>query len=161
MKIATYNSLFGKVSIATQDGKLVGVGFESSENLIEYQRKYKNYIIDDESPLSYIVDKVLDSINNGTDNKFNMFLFGTPFQKEVWKEVLNIPKGITCSYQEIANRIRKPKSVRAVANAVGANPIAVIVPCHRVIRSDGSLGGYRWGDNIKQKLLAREYLGQF
>jgi len=84
---------------------------------------------------------------------------GTPFQQKVWKEVCKIPYGKTRTYEEIAKRIGKPKSVRAVANAIGANTLAVVVPCHRVIRKDGSLGGYRWGIPKKKKLLLQESKG--
>ena len=78
---------------------------------------------------------------------------GTSFQCEVWQALLNIPSGTVTTYSDIANAIGRPKSVRAVANAVGANPIAWLIPCHRVIRRDGSLGGYRWGISRKQAML--------
>jgi len=81
---------------------------------------------------------------------------GTEFQKQVWNELLNIPYGTTCSYKEIAIRIGKPKAIRAVANAIGKNPIWIIIPCHRVIGSDGSLTGYAGGLDIKEKLLQLE-----
>ncbi len=85
-------------------------------------------------------------------------LSGTPFQKKVWKSLLEIPKGKTVTYKELAKKIGKPKAVRAVANAVGANPIIIEIPCHRVVRSDGSLGGYsgRGGIVAKRKLLVSE-----
>ncbi len=83
-------------------------------------------------------------------------LHGTPFQKQVWQGLTTIPAGRTLSYKELAERIGRPGSIRAVANACGANPVAVIVPCHRVIRSDGTLGGYRGGIERKEKLLALE-----
>lgn len=156
MRIDTYKSSFGQVSIATQDSFLVGVAFDKSDDLTRYLRKYKNYIIDDVAPSSDIVDKVIDTINTGIDNKLNIHLFGTPFQVKVWNELRNIPIGQIRTYQQIANRIGKPKAVRAVANAIGANPIAIIVPCHRVIRSDGTIGGYRWGKELKKMLLNRE-----
>ena len=157
MKIGTYESIFGQVSIATQDSKLVGVVFDGPDDLTKYMRKYKNYIINiDEGPSFDIVEKVLDHIDHGTHNQLNIYLFGTPFQIEVWEVILNIPKGKTLSYAQVASILGKPKSVRAVANAVGANPIAIIVPCHRVISSNDELGGYRWGLDIKKKLLARE-----
>ncbi|MEO1090008.1 MAG: bifunctional DNA-binding transcriptional regulator/O6-methylguanine-DNA methyltransferase Ada [Pseudomonadota bacterium] len=81
---------------------------------------------------------------------------GTAFQERVWQALRTIPPGDTASYAEIAERIGSPQAVRAVANACGANPVAVAIPCHRVVRSDGSLGGYRWGVERKQALLARE-----
>jgi O-6-methylguanine DNA methyltransferase len=82
---------------------------------------------------------------------------GTHFQRQVWQALLAIPSGTVTTYSDIANAIGRPKSVRAVANAVGANPIAWLIPCHRVIRRDGSLGGYRWGLPRKQAMLAWEY----
>lgn len=81
---------------------------------------------------------------------------GTPFQQKVWQALRAIPPGTTASYAEIAARIGLPKSSRAVAQACGANPIAVVVPCHRAVRGDGSLSGYRWGVERKRTLLARE-----
>lgn len=81
---------------------------------------------------------------------------GTDFQREVWQALLHIPHGELRSYQEIAQMIGRPQSVRAVANAIGANPICILIPCHRVIRSDGSIGGYSSGLEIKRQLLAQE-----
>ena len=87
-------------------------------------------------------------------NKLN----GTKFQVKVWKELLKIPSGETRTYKEIAILIGSPNSARAVANACAKNPYPILVPCHRVIRSDGSLGGYsaRGGVNKKKKLLDQE-----
>ncbi|MBD2461153.1 bifunctional DNA-binding transcriptional regulator/O6-methylguanine-DNA methyltransferase Ada [Oscillatoria sp. FACHB-1407] len=81
---------------------------------------------------------------------------GTAFQQQVWQALQTIPPGTTVSYAEVAQRIGKPKSVRAVANACGSNHIAVAIPCHRVVGSDGSLRGYRWGSDRKQALLDKE-----
>jgi len=81
---------------------------------------------------------------------------GTAFQQRVWEALRAIPPGATASYAEIAQRIGAPKAVRAVAQACAANALAVAIPCHRVVRSDGSLSGYRWGVERKRALLARE-----
>jgi O-6-methylguanine DNA methyltransferase len=81
---------------------------------------------------------------------------GTPFQQRVWKRLLAVPAGDTTSYGEIARAIRRAGSARAVGAAVGRNPIAVIVPCHRVVNADGSLGGYAGGVDRKRWLLAHE-----
>ena len=81
---------------------------------------------------------------------------GTAFQQRVWEALRKVPAGATVSYAEIAARIGKPTSVRAVAQACAANTLAVAIPCHRVVRSDGALSGYRWGIARKQQLLARE-----
>jgi AraC family transcriptional regulator of adaptative response/methylated-DNA-[protein]-cysteine methyltransferase len=81
---------------------------------------------------------------------------GTAFQQRVWRALRKIPSGKTVSYTELAKRIGSPKSVRAVAQACAANPLAVAIPCHRVVRSDGGLAGYRWGVERKRLLLERE-----
>jgi O-6-methylguanine DNA methyltransferase len=88
-------------------------------------------------------------------NSNPVVLSGTPFQLSVWKELLQIPWGCVISYNDLAKRIGKPTSARAVGNAVGANPIPIIVPCHRVVSSSG-LGGYSSGIEIKKKLLRLE-----
>jgi len=81
---------------------------------------------------------------------------GTTFQRRVWQALREIPAGSTATYSEVAQRIGAPGSARAVAGACAANPLAVAVPCHRVIRSDGGLSGYRWGVERKRALLERE-----
>ncbi|MBI4352417.1 MAG: methylated-DNA--[protein]-cysteine S-methyltransferase [Candidatus Omnitrophica bacterium] len=81
---------------------------------------------------------------------------GTAFQKRVWQELLKIPFGRTVSYKTIAERIGRPRAVRAVANAIGQNPLPILVPCHRVVRSDQTLGGYSRGLNHKRWLLEYE-----
>jgi AraC family transcriptional regulator of adaptative response/methylated-DNA-[protein]-cysteine methyltransferase len=96
----------------------------------------------------------LESPQSGLDVPLDVR--GTDFQQRVWKALRGIPAGSTASYTDIANEIGAPKSVRAVAQACAANPIAVAIPCHRVVRSDGGLSGYRWGVDRKKTLLARE-----
>ena len=83
-------------------------------------------------------------------------LRGTAFQQRVWRELTRIPRGETITYAELAKRVGSPGAVRAVGSACGANPTALVVPCHRVLRSDGALGGFRWGLARKAKLLAAE-----
>lgn len=85
-----------------------------------------------------------------------LHLYGTPFQLEVWRDLLTIPDGMVTTYGHIAERIHRPKAARPVGQAVGANPVMCIVPCHRVVRIDGTLGGYRWGVSRKIKLLNGE-----
>jgi AraC family transcriptional regulator of adaptative response/methylated-DNA-[protein]-cysteine methyltransferase len=81
---------------------------------------------------------------------------GTAFQERVWQALRAIPPGRTATYSEIARAVGHPKAVRAVAQACAANPLAVAVPCHRVVRADGDLSGYRWGVERKRELIARE-----
>lgn len=90
------------------------------------------------------------------DSKLPLDLHGTEFQKRVWESLRRIPLGRTSSYRDIAKRIGRPTASRAVAQACGANPVAVAVPCHRVVRTDHSLSGYRWGIERKAELLRRE-----
>ena len=80
----------------------------------------------------------------------------TAFQRRVWQELQKIPRGATRTYTQVARALGKPRSVRAVARACATNPTSIVVPCHRVIRTDGALAGYRWGLQRKQKLLERE-----
>lgn len=81
---------------------------------------------------------------------------GSPFQQSVWAALRRVPWGKTCSYAELAASLGHPRAVRAVGTACGANPLAVVIPCHRVLRSDGGIGGYRWGIARKQALLEYE-----
>lgn len=81
---------------------------------------------------------------------------GSEFQKRVWAELSRIPAGQTITYTELARRVGKPAAVRAVAGACAANPLAMVVPCHRVLRSDGGISGYRWGVDRKLRLIELE-----
>ena len=104
-----------------------------------------------------IKQSLLKALNNllqlGWNEDVPLMLDGTPFQIQVWKLLLTVPRGETWTYQELANHLGRPSATRAVANACGANKIAYFIPCHRIIRSDGGLGGYRWGIELKRRLL--------
>ena len=88
----------------------------------------------------------------------SLHLCGSPFQLKVWEALLSIPMGSLSTYGGIAKNIDRPGSFRAVGNAIGDNPVAYLIPCHRVIRSNGQAGGYRWGLNRKRAMIAREAL---
>lgn len=90
------------------------------------------------------------------DLSFPLDLGGTPFQRAVWGRIREIPLGRTLTYAGLAEALGNPGGVRAVAGACAANPVALVIPCHRVIRSDGGLGGYRWGLHRKRRLLSLE-----
>jgi AraC family transcriptional regulator of adaptative response/methylated-DNA-[protein]-cysteine methyltransferase len=92
----------------------------------------------------------------GTEFILPLDIRGTAFQQLVWQALRAVPPGATVSYSELAARIGKPAAVRAVAGACAANTLAVAIPCHRVIRSDGGLSGYRWGVERKRRLLENE-----
>lgn len=102
--------------------------------------------------------KQLTEYFRGKRKSFNVpfDVLGTPFQKKVWNALSTIPYGKTASYKDIAEKIRNKKAFRAVGTANGKNPLCIIVPCHRVIAADGTLGGYSGGLSIKKKLLALE-----
>ncbi|TPW21745.1 MAG: ADA regulatory protein [Elusimicrobia bacterium] len=85
-------------------------------------------------------------------------LAGTPFQLRVWEALLRVPPGRAASYGQVAAAVGRPKAVRAVGTAVGDSPVAFLIPCHRVLRSTGALGGYRWGTARKRAILAWEAL---
>ena len=114
-------------------------------------------LIGDERGYQDLVGKVVGLIEKpGVGLNLPLDIRGTAFQQRVWKALQQIPVGSTASYADIAKRIAKPKAVRAVAQACGANSLAVAIPCHRVIRSDGAPSGYRWGVERKRALLDRE-----
>jgi AraC family transcriptional regulator, regulatory protein of adaptative response / methylated-DNA-[protein]-cysteine methyltransferase len=94
--------------------------------------------------------------SDGTDAELPLDLQGTPFQLRVWRALREVGPGYTTTYAGIAARIGAPRAVRAVAQACAANPLAVAIPCHRVVGSNGELSGYRWGVERKRALLARE-----
>lgn len=134
-----------KIDVRTEDNYIVELFFnESSHQAI--------------SPLHQLAFTQLTEYFNGQRQQFDLpiKLEGTAFQKAVWQQLQEIPFGQTWSYQAIAENISRPQSIRAVGNAVGKNPIPIIVPCHRVIRQDGSLGGFSGGIDIKIKLLEVE-----
>jgi AraC family transcriptional regulator of adaptative response/methylated-DNA-[protein]-cysteine methyltransferase len=117
----------------------------------------KAELVGDESGYEDLVAKVISLIERpGVGVDLPLDIRGTAFQQRVWKALQQIPVGTTASYADIAKVIGMPKAVRAVAQACGANTLAVAIPCHRVIRNDGALSGYRWGVERKRALLDRE-----
>ncbi len=91
---------------------------------------------------------------------FSLHIKGTPFQLKVWEALLKIPYGRLTTYGRLSNQIENPKAARAVGTAIGANPIAYLIPCHRVIQQSGVLGGYRWGTQRKASIIAHEGVTQ-
>ena len=114
-------------------------------------------LVEDRSFLEPYAVELIDYME-GRRKEFTMplDLHGTPFQQSVWKALQEIPYGQTVSYSDIAERIQNPKSVRAVGAAIGANPLLITVPCHRVIGKNGNLTGFRGGLEMKKQLLALE-----
>lgn len=119
--------------------------------------------IDENNDRTLETDKIIGQINEYLDGKRKEFSIydlckaeGTNFQQKVWQELLSIPYGQTKTYKDIAKNIGNEKAVRAVATAIGKNPLMIITPCHRVIGSDGKMHGYAYGINLKKKLLDLE-----
>lgn len=138
---------YGKTLIATRGGAVLAFLFlcGNEEKLLKQFKKMlpqsQNVVLDTSS----IIEKIF------MKKKIDFEMTGTIFQKTVWAELLKL-NGVV-SYQELANRIGKPKAVRAVANAVAKNPLHYIIPCHLVIRSDGDTGKYAGGSELKQRLI--------
>ena len=112
-----------------------------------------------EEPLLEKVERAITAAIAGYDSDAHdipIALHGTKFQRSVWEYLRSIPSGEVRSYAEVARGLDLPRAARAVARACGANSIALLIPCHRVVRSDGTLGGYRWGIEAKRRLLAAE-----
>lgn len=113
--------------------------------------------VDDDPETGALLARVMRTVENPRIAiDLPLDLRGTKLQRRVWAMLGTIPYGSTVSYAEVARRIGAPRAVRAVAQACGANPLAVVIPCHRVVRSDGALSGYRWGAERKRALLERE-----
>ena len=154
----------GRVLVAATERGVcsVALGDSDSELIKALFAEYPNASIDSKdtliSPsLNLWLSKVLNQVNgHSTRIDLPLDIQATAFQLRVWEELRRIPFGSTRSYQEIAKAIGKPKAVRAVANACANNRAALVIPCHRVIREDQSLGGYRWGLKRKKRLLQQE-----
>lgn len=106
-----------------------------------------------------VIDAVFGRANSARRAPLSLHVAGTNFQIAVWRALLSIPPGAVASYSQLAEALGAPRSVRAVGNAVGRNPVALLIPCHRVIQQSGALGGYRWGTTRKLMAQTWERLG--
>ena len=149
------DSPMGQILLVGDGTNLTGLNFQTEKRPIIIQPEWQ----EDAAPFAEAITQ-LRAYWAGERHDFDLLLVlaGTSFQKAVWRELQNIPYGETTSYGELARRIGKPKAVRAVGAANGANPIPLVVPCHRVIGSNGRLTGYGAGLPIKKALLAHEQL---
>lgn len=146
MEFLIMDSVLGHLKLVEDNGFLVEIRF-THEDLSESN-----------SPFLLDVKKQLNEYFKGLRRKFNikLKLDGTDFQKNVWKTLIDIPYGEVCSYKDIAEKVGSPKAFRAVGNANNRNKIPIVIPCHRVIGSNGKLVGYDGGIEIKEKLLNLE-----
>lgn len=140
-------SKFGTLEVCAGQQGITSIGF------VQEKCKTTNKCFNTQQAISQ-----LDEYFAGNRVQFDLNLnaTGTEFQQQVWQQLMTIPYGKTCSYADIANAINNPKSVRAVGAANGRNPLTIVVPCHRVIGSNGKLTGYAWGTSIKAGLLELE-----
>ena len=151
-----FNSPFGKLLALATDRGLCGLGFSGVNNEEEVLQDYKNrwpnaVYIEDKSKLEGSINSLISN-----EGSINIYLLGAPFQIKVWEALLNIPLGYVTTYSDVANAINNKNAVRAVGTAIGNNPIGWLIPCHRVLRKNGDLGGYHWGLDRKIALIARE-----
>lgn len=152
----------GKIFVSASEYGICGISFKNFGDTILNSNgatRWPNAELSIVSPKFENLQDELLEYASGSRRKFGVkadIRTGTPFQRSVWGAVSKIPWGETRSYKWIANSIGRPTAVRAVANACGANPVPIIIPCHRVIASDGSLGGFSCGIERKKKLLAIE-----
>jgi AraC family transcriptional regulator of adaptative response/methylated-DNA-[protein]-cysteine methyltransferase len=158
---ATADSPVGRILVAATDRGLcfVELGPSDRELAAALRAEFPSAAIDERpsTTLGPFVEAAR-AIAKATDvpKDVPVDIRGTAFQWRVWRALTQIPRGETRTYSDVARAIGKPASVRAVARACATNPIALVVPCHRVLRRDGHLGGYRWGLKMKEALLAAE-----
>ena len=152
MNFGYFNSPIGTIKIEADDEYITAVYFIDKNSTL-------NTDVEEVNDSIIICKKQLQEYFNGIRKCFDIklkFLKATEFQKKVWKELQKIPYGQTASYKEIAERINNPKGWRAVGNANNKNPIAIIVPCHRIVGSNGKMVGYAGGIDKKEFLLSLE-----
>lgn len=154
MNYGFYDSPYGQCCLAFTEKGLSALIFADNEEQAaeDLQQRFPKIVFTLDSYQAEVLGKKIFQ----TKERVELLAQGTAFQQAVWKALMAIPQGATCTYKEIAATIGRPKAVRAVGAAVGANPISYLIPCHRVIRTDGKLGGYRWGLERKVQMLKAE-----
>ncbi len=162
IKYSFHPTRFGRAVICTTERGICGISFVERGNEaggLAYHRSRwprSEFVADDTAAADY-ADRIFMAEDTATaESGIRCLVKGTAFQYGVWQALLSIPPGSVTSYGALAAIAGNPGAVRAVGNAVGANPIAYLIPCHRVVRASGKLGGYRWGTLRKQAMLARE-----
>lgn len=161
IRYAIAQSSLGRVLVATSECGLCAILPGDDDAALEHELRSRfstARVREDARGVAAIAAQVVALIESPATARFDLPLDarGTPFQRRVWQALREINAGSAASYAQIAARIGAPKSARAVAQACSANPLAVAIPCHRVVRGDGALSGYRWGVQRKRALLQRE-----
>jgi methylated-DNA-[protein]-cysteine S-methyltransferase len=147
--------LVGELLLIANPTELIGVYFADWKHTPKVQRDWTR---DSKHPVLEKASRQIQDYLDGRRTGFSIPLHykGTDFQRKVWKQIASIPFGKTISYSELAKRAGKSKAVRAAGSATGKNPLCVVIPCHRVIAKDGTLGGFAGGLHRKRRLLAVE-----
>ena len=160
VRYATTRCALGFILVAATDRGVCHVRIGDSRRELEAGLRHEfpqSRLLKDARRLASWVRTILAQLDGAPSaSSVPLDVRSTAFQWRVWKELMTIPVGSTLSYSEVARRVGRPSAVRAVARACATNPVAIVVPCHRVVRSDGTLGGYRWGLKRKEKILAIE-----
>ena len=126
----------------------------SDDNLTPLRKEWPGArLARDDAATSGVVEDLFSPLNGESRRPIHLLVKGTNFQVKVWEALLRIPEGSVASYRQVAVAAGKETAVRAVGNAVGANPISYLIPCHRVVRSTGAIGNYRWGADRKSAML--------
>jgi AraC family transcriptional regulator of adaptative response/methylated-DNA-[protein]-cysteine methyltransferase len=155
-----HNSPFGDIFVAATARGICKLSFldqaDLTADITDLQRRWPNALLRHNAPASL---KIIDRIFSGTgpvDHPLSLHVCGTNFQVNVWRALMQIPAGTLRSYSHIAKAVGKPMAARAVGSAIGSNPIAFFIPCHRVLQQSGNIGGYHWGLTRKHLIHAWE-----
>ena len=155
-----HNSPFGNIFVAATARGICKLSFldqaDITADITDLQRQWPNALLRHNAPASL---KIIDRIFSGTgpvDRPLSLHVCGTNFQVNVWRALMQIPAGTLRSYSHIAKAVGKPMAARAVGSAIGSNPIAFFIPCHRVLQQSGNIGGYHWGLTRKHLIHAWE-----
>lgn len=145
----------GKMLIARTGNFLCWLGMDSVAEALRKDFPAAK-LVHDEGATASLAGEILRAWRLRRPPFLHIMLYGTEFQHRVWQALLDVPPGKIVSYKDIASMINQPKAARAVGRAIGANPVSILIPCHRVISTKGDLHGYRWGVETKKGLLQYE-----
>lgn len=159
---AVHQTPIGEMFVAVLDGYLVWIGFKK-EGSHDYSLQKCNhlwpqahYVHDSNKTKLWARDIIAVWRGEQPTRPLNLYIKGTTFQKSVWNALMYIPTGSVVSYKDVAEKIGRPTSMRAVGTAVGSNPVSLLVPCHRVVQYSGNIHNYGWGTEKKYEILKKE-----
>lgn len=152
-----HDTPFGQALLAQCGRGLLALAFveasEEADSIVQMKKRLpRASYVRDQALTAGVIEQIFSPVEGG---ELRLLLAGSPFQIQVWRALLQLPLGVRCSYSNLACAVDSPRASRAVGTAVGANPLALLIPCHRVIRADTGLGGYRWG--LQRKLAVQAW----